>query len=63
MGVKRVVKEAGFETLAIREGLTPGFEQEHSDPIYATSSFVFESAEQAAATFRASVTVIRTRVF
>ena len=28
-----------------------GFEQEHSDPIYATSSFVFESAEQAAATF------------
>ena len=46
-----MVKEAGFETLAIREGLTPGFEQEHSDPIYATSSFVFESAEQAAATF------------
>ena len=45
------LKEAGFETLAIREGLTPGFEQEHSDPIYTTSSFVFESAEQAAATF------------
>ena len=45
------LKEAGFETLAIREGLTPGFEQEHSDPIYATSSFVFQSAEQAAATF------------
>ncbi|MEC7492523.1 MAG: O-succinylhomoserine sulfhydrylase [Pseudomonadota bacterium] len=45
------LKEANFETLAIREGLTPGFEQEHSDPIYATSSFVFESAEQAAATF------------
>ena len=42
---------AGFETLAIREGLIRGFEQEHSDPIYATSSFVFESAEQAAATF------------
>ena len=41
----------GFETLAIREGLIRGFEQEHSDPIYATSSFVFESAEQAAATF------------
>ena len=45
------LKEAGFETLAIREGLTPGLEQEHSDPIYATSSFVFQSAEQAAATF------------
>ena len=45
------LREAGFETLAIREGLTRGFEQEHSDPIYATSSFVFESAEQVAATF------------
>ena len=45
------LKDAGFETLAIREGLTRGLEQEHSDPIYATSSFVFESAEQAAATF------------
>ena len=43
------LKEAGFETLAIREGLTSGVEREHSDPIYATSSFVFESAEQAAA--------------
>ncbi len=42
---------AEFETLAIREGITTGLEQEHSDPIYATSSFVFESAEQAAATF------------
>ena len=45
------LSEAGFDTLAIREGLIPGFEQEHSDPIYATSSFVFQSAEQAAATF------------
>ena len=49
--VNEWLKDAGFETLAIREGLTPGFEQEHSDPIYATSSFVFDSAEQAAATF------------
>ncbi len=45
------LSQAGFETLAIREGLIRGYEQEHSDPIYATSSFVFESAEQAAATF------------
>ena len=45
------LREAGFETLAIREGLTQGFEQELSHPIYATSSFVFESAEQAASTF------------
>ena len=49
--VNEWLKDAGFETLAIRAGLTPGFEQEHSDPIYATSSFVFDSAEQAAATF------------
>ena len=49
--VNEWLKDAGFETLAIREGLTPGFEQEHSDPIYTTSSFVFDSAEQAAATF------------
>ncbi len=49
--VNEWLKDAGFETLALREGLTPGFEQEHSDPIYATSSFVFDSAEQAAATF------------
>ena len=45
------LKDVGFETLAIREGLTPGFEQEHSEPIFTTSSFVFESAEKAAATF------------
>ncbi len=48
---KEWLSTAGFATLAIREGLTPGSEQEHSDPIYATSSFIFESAEQAAATF------------
>ena len=45
------LRDAGFETVAIREGLSTGSEQEHSDPIYATSSFVFDSAEQAAATF------------
>ena len=45
------LQDAGFETLAIREGLSTGSEQEHSDPIYATSSFIFDTAEQAAATF------------
>ena len=45
------LKDTGFEALTIRKGSTPGFEQEHSDPICATSSLVFESAEQAAATF------------
>lgn len=45
------LKDTGFEALTIRKGSTPGFEQEHSDPICATSSLVFESAEQAAAIF------------
>ena len=38
-------------TLAVRAGQSRGFEQEHSEPIYTTSSFVFDSAEQAAARF------------
>ena len=41
----------GFETLAIRCGHERGPELEHNEPIYATSSFVFESAAQAAARF------------
>ena len=39
------------ETLAIRRGQERGPEGEHSDPIYLTSSFVFDSAAQAAARF------------
>lgn len=38
-------------TQAIRVGQLKSAEQEHSEPIYATSSFVFDSAEQAAARF------------
>ncbi len=38
-------------TQAIRVGQKTGSEQEHSEPIYTTSSFVFDSAEQAAARF------------
>ncbi len=41
----------GFETLAIRSGHRRSDELEHSEPIYATSSFVFENAAQAAARF------------
>ncbi|MCB1142631.1 MAG: aminotransferase class I/II-fold pyridoxal phosphate-dependent enzyme [Leptospiraceae bacterium] len=40
-----------FETLAIRIQTERGKEREHSTPIFATSSFVFESAEQARALF------------
>ena len=40
-----------LETLAIRSGQVRGPEGEHSDPIYMTSSFVFENAAQASARF------------
>ena len=39
------------DTLAVRAGQCRGPEREHSDPIYTTSSFVFDSAAQAAALF------------
>ncbi|MDH3219316.1 MAG: O-succinylhomoserine sulfhydrylase [Gammaproteobacteria bacterium] len=41
----------GFDTLAIRSGHHRSSELEHSEPIFATSSFVFENAAQAAARF------------
>ena len=40
------------ETLSIREQTPRGAEREHSTPIFMTSSFVFESAEQARAIAR-----------
>lgn len=42
---------AGFETLAIREGIERSSYGEHSEPIFATSSFVFKSASHAADCF------------
>lgn len=39
------------ETTAIRSGFRPTDEGEHSEAIFATSSFTFDSAEQAAARF------------
>ena len=41
----------GFDTLAVRAGQSRTGEQEHNDPIFLTSSFVFTSARQAAARF------------
>lgn len=41
----------GLDTLAIRSGHQRTSEFEHSEPIFATSSFVFENAAQAAARF------------
>ncbi len=45
------MKELNFNTKAIREGYRTTGEQEHSEAIFLTSSFVFDSAEQAANRF------------
>ena len=47
--------ESGFATIGIRSGHLRTSEREHSEPIFTTSSFVFESAEQAAALFSEEV--------
>jgi O-succinylhomoserine sulfhydrylase len=41
----------GLDTLAIREGIARTHYNEHNEPMFLTSSFVFDSAEQAAARF------------
>ena len=43
--------EHGFDTLAVRHGQHRTAEGEHNDPIFITSSFVFEDARQAAERF------------
>ena len=40
-----------FDTRAIRSGQVRSAEAEHNDPVFLTSSFVFDSARQAAARF------------
>lgn len=40
-----------FETLAVRAGQQRGAELEHAEPIFTTSSYVYDSAAQAAARF------------
>lgn len=40
-----------FNTLAVRAGQRRGPESEHCEPIYTTSSFIFNSAEEAAINF------------
>ena len=40
-----------FETLAVRAGIHRSQFQEHAEALYLTSSFIFESAEQAATRF------------
>ena len=41
----------GFQTLALRTGHAQTLEQEHCEPLFMTSSFCFDSAEQAAKRF------------
>lgn len=41
----------GLDTLAVRGGQVRTHENEHAEPIFPTSSYVFESAEQCAAIF------------
>ena len=45
------IDNSRFDTLAVRSGQQRSAELEHSEAIFATSSFVFESAAQAAARF------------
>ena len=40
-----------LDTLAVRAGISRTAEGEHAEPIFLTSSYVFDSAEQAAARF------------
>lgn len=49
--MKKPLKDYRPATQAVRAGQVRGSEGEHSEPIYTTSSFVFESAEQSAARF------------
>ncbi|WP_116363977.1 O-succinylhomoserine sulfhydrylase [Parahaliea mediterranea] len=46
-----VLAGARIETLAVRAGISRSPEGEHSEPIYTTSSYIFNSAAEAAARF------------
>jgi len=49
---QRTPREGGIDTQAVRAGQVRSHEGEHNDPIFASSSFVFSSARQAAARFQ-----------
>ncbi|MCB1824982.1 MAG: O-succinylhomoserine sulfhydrylase [Candidatus Competibacteraceae bacterium] len=49
------IPEPGFASLAVRAGQRRTFEGEHAEPIFATSSFVFANAAEAAARFSGAV--------
>lgn len=47
----QVLQDAELDTLAVRAGQMRTMEGEHAEPIFLTSSYVFDSAESAAARF------------
>jgi O-succinylhomoserine sulfhydrylase len=49
--LQEALMDAGIDTLAIRAGQHRTAEGEHSEPIFTTSSYVFDNAAQAAARF------------
>jgi O-succinylhomoserine sulfhydrylase len=49
--LQRILDDAQLDTLAVRAGQLRTPEGEHSEPIFTTSSFVFEDARSAAARF------------
>ena len=53
--LQALLADCGAATKAVRSGQLSGLEQEHNDAIYATSSFVYASAEEAAARFAGEV--------
>ncbi len=48
---RQVLRDAQLDTQAVRAGQRRSAEGEHSEPIFTTSSYVFASAEEAAARF------------
>lgn len=53
--LKQALDEAGAATKAIRVGADRSHEMEHAEPIFMTSSYVFDSPEDAAARFSGEV--------
>ncbi len=51
MTKRRLPEDLSVETLSVRAGQLPTDEQSHSEPLFLTSSFTYDSAAQAAARF------------
>ncbi|MDH3992362.1 MAG: PLP-dependent transferase, partial [Gammaproteobacteria bacterium] len=49
------LRNAHLDTLAVRAGITRTAEGEHCEPIFTTSSYVFDDAAQAAGRFSGEV--------